>query len=103
VIATASAEAQLPRTLYFKRVGLRRPPLQLGLALAPALTRCLSRTQANALKTNSFQRASELSRISSRGLHSCLSTHAFAATVSISTTHFGFASRLTTTHVEAGV
>src|SRR5262245_60479892 len=29
--------------------------------------------------------------------------HAFAATVSISTTHLGFARRLTTTHVEAGV
>jgi hypothetical protein len=34
------------------------------IALAPALTRCLSRTQANVLKTAGIERAPELSRIS---------------------------------------
>ena len=47
-------------------MGRRRPPLQLGLALAPAFTRCLllrALRQARIL-TAGIQRASELSRIS---------------------------------------
>ena len=44
------------------------PPIQLGLALAPALTRCLSRTQANVLKTASLNGTEALAHLS-RELH----------------------------------
>ena len=46
-------------------VGRRRPPIQLGLALAPALTRCLFAAHGQRQPRNQtagFQRAPELSR-----------------------------------------
>jgi hypothetical protein len=66
-----------PRTHNSERVGWRRPPIQLGLALAPALTCCLSaaRLTPARISTAGIQRAPELSRDCREGSSSSMPSH----------------------------